>query len=52
MKIQTSVTYNNVNTDTGGDVRIYSNENEAQGSNIDVAIQDEWTVRTVISLAF
>jgi len=52
MKIQTSLTYNNVNTSTGGDVRLYSNDNGAGGADIDVAIPEEWTFRTVISVAF
>lgn len=52
MKIQASMTYNKVETETGGDARIFSGANPAGGSNIDVAIPDEWTYRMVFSIAF
>ncbi|QSE98755.1 porin family protein [Fulvivirga lutea] len=52
MKIQASITYNSVETKTGGDARIYSGANPSGGSDIDVAIPDEWTYRMVFSLAF
>ena len=52
MKIQSSLTYNKVNTENGGDVRIYSGANNAGGANIDVAIPDEYTFRLLFSIAF
>ena len=52
MKIQSSLTYNKVNTQTGGDIRIYSQDNLSGGSSIDVAIPDEYTFRLTFSLAF
>ncbi len=52
VKIQSSVTYNTVLTDEGGNVRIYSGDNPAGGANIDVAIPNEWTYRMVLSIAF
>ncbi len=52
VKIQGSLTYNSVETATGGDTRIYSAANPSGGSNIDVAIPDEWTFRMLLSIAF
>lgn len=52
VKIQSSVTYNTVNTKEGGDIRIYSDANPAGGADLDIAIPKEWTFRTVLSIAF
>lgn len=52
MKIQSSLTYNKVKTIDGGDIRIYSQDNISGGSNIDIAIPDEYTFRLTFSLAF
>lgn len=52
VKVQSALTYNTVNTDTGGDLRIYSGANPSGGSDIDVAIPKEFTFQFTVSMGF